>query len=342
MAPIFTWIAAQPGVDAMLAIAAARDLSDLPSMPRIILKWPALPKDAATAFDYWQTAILAGKKAHHTFSALQASGFTPDLLLTASWSGAALGCAECFPNAFKVNYLEPMRFANPAEAAMRKNLQAMQIANSDLSFAFRKKDIAGISQALCEATTPAPVCVDADYFMATAHPPSQALVLLLKDLDAAELRKWLRAASRLADYDCIDNIFLVLPTKQHASEFGSIPKLTPLSTPARGQAKKIYQQKPLFIAPSPDFHQEMLEAMSCGCCVMSDCHVFRRNGTCLEVPREDLPERLLAVFGNLALRQKMGSLARKTATAAFGMDKIMPRHMETLLAGMRQAGKSSN
>lgn len=172
LAPMATWLAAQPENHVIFAATRFRQENPLPNVQRVVMKkYQSKGTENGTYLDLWDEAIRAAKSAASSLEIVRNSGYKPDIIFNASSNGVLLGGRQVFPDAFIINFLEKDNFTKPFQAEIRKTLQTMQILESGLNFTFSSEIKNIFPPEIRGRIALAPRMVDAEFFNAAHAKP---------------------------------------------------------------------------------------------------------------------------------------------------------------------------
>lgn len=164
LGPMSQWLARDSENQVIFASSRFRQELPLECVQRVILKKYQCAAASQTLLELWEEAISAANSCASTLKLAAERDFYPDMIFNASSNGIFLGCRQVFPNAFTINFLENDIFPNQALAAMRRDMEALQILGSSLNFSFPGNSLVNCLEKLKDYVAPAPLMVDAEYF----------------------------------------------------------------------------------------------------------------------------------------------------------------------------------
>lgn len=133
--PLAVWLA-ERGHEILYATNRSSDLQTQPiaGIKRVILKRFSAPLKKDSRLDILENALRAARYAETSFQAIKESGFSPDLVFSASSGGAALAIPSVFPSTFWLNFLEAPRGACPSPPELLAQKLQISLANASLVF----------------------------------------------------------------------------------------------------------------------------------------------------------------------------------------------------------------
>lgn len=167
LAPIASWLGAQPCFQVIFAACRARRDVSLSGAQRVILRpYQLKGSEGEGVLGMWDEALKAARSARKTLEIVKKSGFAPDMIFNASSNGSAMGAGDVFPDAFRVNFVEDEKFIKPGQADMRREVQNLQILNNNLNFVFSPHARLAYPRELRPRLKIAPRLTDYAYFSA--------------------------------------------------------------------------------------------------------------------------------------------------------------------------------
>lgn len=338
LVPLITWLAARKDNHVLLASDKVRQSIGI---EKIILRKATIKAPLVTTLDYLGHIIQSAKMADRSFTQVRQSGFMPDIIFDFAQSGASLAAAQIFAEAFKICCLERYNFAGVAQKQANDSLRDIMILNSHLTYAYAPDMAESLPAALRPTIKLLPLCVDAQYFKPLQQKKQQAMIFYLKNLEGADLFKWLNLVFQLLQSKKWQAI-LLLPNsaalKMVHDKMQSFPEhlsclAAAYTTPTPEALLKMYNECQCVIAPGATLSYELLCAFSCGAlvaCNLEDSK-FKINRDFLELDENfNFLEQI-----SPKMSTEIGKNARKVIVKHFSAQKIMPE----IVAGIMQSYK---
>lgn len=339
MSSIVNWLAAQPENEVVLASNWNRNERKDSNIRFVTLKRKDSKPVLENSLDYWTDAIQLARKSSLSFSHIGKSGFKPDIILVATGNGAALGLRDLFPEAFIVNYLEPLRYSNHRESSTWYNLQIVQSLQSDLVFSFTADLCRNFSNIIRKPIARIPLCVNTSIFLANKTNMRNSIIINFHNFNDKSLPFWLRRLINLiSSYPEYKFIILLKSISARRKISGYLSAIQECDYDniniqyeiSDDVSLDVYSHALLYISPSFELQKETLEAMSCEIAVMTHIREeFMCPGiNCLDIEQWKLLPEMLDKPDDLI---EIGVNGRQSLLNDFDCDEVIGDHVKTIL-----------
>lgn len=333
------WLGRDPENQVIFASSRFRQELPLECVQRVILKKYQCAAASQSLLELWQEAIAAANGCAATLKLVAERDFIPDMIFNASSNGIFLGCRQVFPDRFTVNFLENDLFPNQALAAMRRDMEALQILDSNLNYSFPGNALLNCLERLRDCVAPIPLMVDAEYFR-----PPEVEIRFDSPLEVAIFcgsrpgfcSRLCRRLKELAPASGIKliaaNSFVFRKLRELATP-DQLPSI--LLWPKMASLREILQTCALclFVEGNPDF----LPAESCGSPVYfipgdvprylpSGCRLLGGNSP------EECAGKLAALLKLPESLAEAGRECRETVMAKYAASTLMPEYFAKIMA----------
>ena len=337
LAPILEHIASLPANQLLIAQAHQKKDIDIPGARLVKLKRPQIKKAPRSLTDCWQIATQIGKCAMQSLETIAQSGFSPDVILLATFSGASLCLGDIFPEGFQVAYLETLAAENETVMRYRRQMREIQIMESDLVY-----DLSGAQQAQ-PGVRRGPLCVNSSFFRPLGSSGADqadkfaGIVFGFVGLSDIETGRWLETMQNFSRIRA-EKIYAIMPNMAGAKKAESlgVPDLSCGCNLSNAGGARLFGQAKLLVWPSGVIAPELLQAMSCGVAIVSRGveGLLKPGINCFPMPENNLPDALRKLAREHELLERMGLAARKTVLDHFTREKIIPPHIAEIMAAM--------
>lgn len=222
------WLARQPENEVIFASNRTRSDSTLMNVRRVVLKRYSsnMAERDSSWFSYWEEAGRASRSARSSYQTIKSSGFHPDIVLSASSNGTALGIQHIFPEACWFNFLEEGNFGSVVQSLLRHDIQSLQILHSDFSYTFSQAVPNDYPEIIRGKIRRCPFIVDTDFFSGKNSRDTlngeKNIIIKCVTQNLGELYKIFRACLTLARKQPEARIWLVVQGSQLAQRCQSI------------------------------------------------------------------------------------------------------------------------
>lgn len=346
MRGIASWLSEQPESRVILAMDRGHEDFDLPKIERILLKKPDLKGQPEFLPDYMTSFMRRAEKSWYSFRNIAAQGYEPDIILAHSSTGTAFGLRSLFPKAFIVNYLVSMMAFSQVENDAVNCLQTLQITNSSLSFAFTESTRKSQPEILRRKIDLAPLAVDTEYFTRVngynfIKNSSKLVVFWLKKLNLPDFAKWLNLIIKLVSQKSDISVAILAPNigmlkaaEDLVSGLSSeiVERIWMKCFPTRIIRREVFSAADMFITPANELNLDMLEAMSCGCAVMTAAKndMLKPDFNCIKLPSRSLLDSIEDWLSSPSLRN-IALRGRFDVVEKHSVNVVVPGHMENII-----------
>lgn len=324
------WLARDSANQVIFASSRFRQELPLECVQRVILKKYQCAAASQTLLELWEEALSAANSCASTLKLVAERDFYPDMIFNASSNGIFLGCRQVFPNAFTINFLENDIFPNQTLAAMRRDMEALEILDSRLNFSFPGSSLANSLEKLKDSLAPAPLMVDSEYFSPAEdgsrfQPPYDAAIFCgSRPGFCASLHRLLRGlVPNCKPLLIAANSFVLRKLRELVKADSSVI----LPWPKMATLREIFQRSALclFVEGNPDF----LPAESCAAPVFfipGDVSRYLPAGVRLlgGSSPEECARQLAEMLGRPEKLRKAGEECRETVLAKYAVSTLMP------------------